>query len=41
MASSVDLLALYANWSRSSADGRQDMMWQQTSFSKHFSITGV
>ncbi len=41
MASSVDLLVLYAYWWGSGVDGRAALMCCRTSLSRHFMITGV
>ncbi len=41
MASSVDLFNLYANYSRSSESGRDEMMKVLTNRPKHFMIVDV
>ncbi len=41
IASSVDLLVLYAYWWGSKVGGRVVLMWCRTSLSRHFMITGV
>ncbi len=41
IASSVDRLALYANWKGSRVGGRMDLMCDMTSRSKHFMMMGV
>ena len=41
IASSVDLLGQYANWSGSRVSGRVEVIWSLTSLSKHFMMTEV